>query len=147
VAGEGGHPFGFPTIAGFPEAKMKGSGLFLIHPNHLMFVLPDRVVWYRIEPLGPHRLRLHTCVLVPESTTRHPEFERMLASETKMLIDFHLEDMEMCTAVQRGMHALGAQRGRLSHLEMSVWLIQRYLAARARDTWPALDRTAAPSQR
>jgi hypothetical protein len=71
----------------------------------------------------------------------------MYASQTPLMIEFHLEDMEMCTAIQRGMHSLGAQRGRLSHLEMSVWLLQRYLAARARGTWPTLDQPAAPSQR
>ncbi|HEY5791837.1 MAG TPA: SRPBCC family protein, partial [Chthoniobacterales bacterium] len=126
--------------------KKKESGLFLIFPCFLSFVLPDRVVWYRVEPMGPHRMKLLTTMLVPEAATRHEHFAKMMESETKMLIDFHLEDMEMCTAIQRGLSSLGAQRGRLSHLEMSVWLIQRYLAARARGTWPALDRPPAPSQ-
>jgi hypothetical protein len=30
---------------------------------------------------------------------------------------------------------------------MSVWLFQRYLAARARGTWPTLDRPAAHGQK
>jgi hypothetical protein len=30
---------------------------------------------------------------------------------------------------------------------MSVWLVQRYLAARIRGTWPTLDQPAAPGQR
>jgi hypothetical protein len=105
------------------------------------------VIWYRVEPLGPHRMKLLTTILVPAETTNHPDFARMLESEVKMLVDFHLEDIEVCTAVQRGLYAAGCQRGRLSHLEMSVWLFQRYLAARARGTWPTLDRPAAPSQR
>ena len=53
----------------------------------------------------------------------------------------------MCVGVQRGYYSSGYQRGRLSHLEMSIWLFQRYLAARARGTWPTLDRPAAPAQR
>ncbi len=44
-------------------------------------------------------------------------------------------------------HATGCQRGRLSHLEMPIWLIQRYLAARARGTYPTHDRPPAPGQR
>ncbi len=147
AAKRGGHPFGFPTIAGLEEAKKKESGLFLIFPCFLSFVLPDRVVWYRVEPLGPDRLRLLTTVLAPEPTPEHPNFQEMIASETKMLTDFHSEDMEMCTAIQRGMSAMAARPGRLSHLEMSVWLIRRYLAARARGTWPTRDRPAAPSQK
>jgi phenylpropionate dioxygenase-like ring-hydroxylating dioxygenase large terminal subunit len=141
------HAFGFPTIAALDESKKQECGLFLIYPNCLLFVLPDRMVWYRISPEGPDRLRLLTTMLVPEETTQHPDYDAMYASQTPLMIEFHLEDMEMCTAIQRGMHSLGAQRGRLSHLEMSVWLLQRYLAARARGTWPTLDRPAAPAQR
>lgn len=141
------HPFGFPTIAGLGDSKKKESGLYLIHPDFLSFVLPDRVIWYRVEPLGPHRMKLLTTMLVPEETTRHPDFDAMLERETPPFFEFHFEDMEMCTAIQRGMASFGAQRGRLSHLEMSIWLIQRYLAARARGSWPTLDREAAPGQR
>ena len=62
-------------------------------------------------------------------------------------MEFHLEDMEVCTAVQRGLYASGWQQGRLSHLEMPVWLFHRYLAARIRGAWPTDDRAAAPGQR
>jgi hypothetical protein len=55
--------------------------------------------------------------------------------------------MEVCTAVQRGLYASGWQQGRLSHLEMPVWLFHRYLAARIRGAWPTDDRPAAPGQR
>lgn len=144
---EVGNPFGFPTIPAIADSKKKESGLFLIFPCFLSFVLPDRVVWYRVEPMGPHRMKLLTTVLVPADVPERPDFAKMIESETKMLIDFHLEDVEMCTAIQRGLSSMGAQRGRLSHLEMSVWLVQRYLAARARGTWPATDRPTAPSQR
>lgn len=141
------HPFGFPTIDGLDESKKGESGLFLILPNFLAFVLPDRIVWYRVEPIGPDRMKLLTTMLVPCTTAARPDFDAMLEKEIPLFFEFHLEDMEMCTAIQRGMHSLGAQRGRLSHLEMSVWLVQRYLAARIRGTWPTLDRPAAPSQR
>jgi phenylpropionate dioxygenase-like ring-hydroxylating dioxygenase large terminal subunit len=141
------HPFGFPTIEALDAEKKMESGLFLVYPHFLVFVMPDRIVWYRVEPLGPHRMKILTTMLVPEETTRHPDFPAMLERETPPMFEFHLEDMEMCTAIQRGMYSLGAQRGRLSHLEMPVWLIQRYLAARARGTWPTLDRPVAPGQR
>ena len=143
----GGHPYGFPSISELADWKKGETGLFLAFPCFLLFVLADKVIWYRVAPLGPHRMKLLTTILVPRKTQRHPEFPKMLESETQMLIDFHLEDMEVCTAVQRGLYSFGYQRGRLSHLEMSVWLIHRYLAARARGTWPTLDRPAAPSQR
>jgi phenylpropionate dioxygenase-like ring-hydroxylating dioxygenase large terminal subunit len=143
----GSYPYGFPAISQLSESKKKEAGLFSAYPCFLLFVLADRVIWYRVEPLGPHRMKLLTTILVPAETTNHPDFARMFEGEVKMLVDFHLEDIEVCTAVQRGLYAAGCQRGRLSHLEMSVWLFQRYLAARARGTWPTLDRPAAPSQR
>jgi hypothetical protein len=113
----------------------------------LMSANPDRLIFYRMMPLGPDRMKLLTTTLVPASTTEHPDWPAMLESETKRLRDFHLEDMEVCTAVQRGFYASGYQRGRLSYLEMSVWLIQRYLAARIRGVLPATDTPPAPAQR
>jgi hypothetical protein len=99
------------------------------------------------DPITPDRSRLLTTCLLSESALADPEFEKKLAIAETQMIAFHLEDMEVCTAVQRGFYAKGYQRGRLSHLEMPIWLFQRYLAARARGTYPTLDRPAAPSQK
>jgi hypothetical protein len=44
--------------------------------------------------------------------------------------------MVVNTAVQRGLNSQAAVRGRLSHLEEPIWLIQRYLAARAAGAYP-----------
>ncbi|MDB6075489.1 MAG: Rieske (2Fe-2S) domain protein [Verrucomicrobiaceae bacterium] len=138
---------GLPPITSLPADARYEWNLFCVYPLVLVSANPDRVIFYRMQPLGPDRLRLLTTTLVPASTTQHPDWPAMLECETGRLRDFHLEDMEVCTAVQRGFYGAGYQRGRLSYLEMSVWLIQRYLAARARDTWPAMDTPAAPSQR
>ena len=97
--------------------------------------------------MGPGHLKLLTTILVHRSTTGNANFEEMNRVATQAAIDFHLEDMEVCTAVQRGFGSSGYQRGRLSHLELPVWLIQRYVAARGRGTWPTMDRPAAESQR
>ena len=83
---------------------------------------------------------------MPRATTELPDFPGRLEKATAASVGFHLEDMEMCVGVQRSYYASGYQRGRLSHLEMSIWLMQRYLAARARGTWPTHDRPPAPSQ-
>lgn len=143
---QGGQWDVFPPIPGLQGEDRFEWGLFLGFPIFTFLVTPDAAVWYRIQPLGPNRLRLLTTVLAPEKTINHPKYPEMLDAMAKQAIDFHLEDMEVCCAVQRGMYASGHQRGRLSHLEMSIWQIQRYLAARARATWPTLDRPAAPSQ-
>lgn len=144
AAGQQWHTF--PKIDGLGEAE-NGWGLVMAYPLFTLALIADQVVWYRIEPVAPDRLRLLTTVMVPEETTRHPQFGAMLEEGKKQAVDFHLEDMEVLNAVQRSMLSEGYQRGRLSHLEMPVWLIQRFLAAAARGTKPTLDRPAAPSQR
>ncbi len=137
----------FPTIPTLPEDQVRQMAVYLGQPSFLLFTGPDRMFWYRIDPVAPDRSRLLTTCLVNDSAMADPEYDRKLALADKMLVDFHLEDMEVCTAVQRGFYASGYQRGRLSHLEMPIWLFQRYLAARARGTYPTLDRPAALSQK
>ncbi|MEM7010483.1 MAG: aromatic ring-hydroxylating dioxygenase subunit alpha [Verrucomicrobiota bacterium] len=137
----------FPTIPGLSDEKRHEWGLYLGYPLFTFVTAPDQAVWYRIEPVSSSLVRLMTTVMVPKSTIEHPDYEAMYERGVKEAVDFHLEDMEVLSAVQRSMTADGYQRGRLSHLEMSVWLIQRFLAARARGTWPTFDRPGAPSQR
>lgn len=143
---KGGEPI-FPVVAHLDDSDRSEWGLTLGFPHWLLALVPDCLIWYRLQPEGPHRHTLLTTLLVPRATTELPDFEERLARATAAGVGFHLEDMEMCVGVQRSYYASGFQRGRLSHLEMPIWLLQRYLAARARGTWPTLDRPAAPSQR
>ncbi|MFT4639906.1 MAG: hypothetical protein ACI8T1_003231 [Verrucomicrobiales bacterium] len=71
----------------------------------------------------------------------------MLERGQKEATEFDLEDLELLSAVPRSLYSDGYQRGRLSHLEMPIWLIQRFLAATIRGTKPTLDPEAAPAQR
>jgi phenylpropionate dioxygenase-like ring-hydroxylating dioxygenase large terminal subunit len=138
---------GLPPISGLNDSQKAEWGLFLIHPTFLLATAPDRVIWYRLQPIGPDRLKLLTTTLVSADALELPNFEKLKARASEQLTAFHLEDMEVCTAVQRGFYATGWQRGRLSHLEMPVWLFHRYLAARIRGLLPTDDHEPAPSQR
>lgn len=136
----------FPPIPTLGAEHRRQMAVFLGQPTFLLFTAADRVFWYRIDPIAPDRSRLLTTCLVNDEALADPRYCEKIAMARKMLVEFHLEDMEVCTAVQRGFYAQGYQRGRLSHLEMPIWLIQRYLAARARGTFPTRDRPAAPGQ-
>ncbi len=136
-----------PPFAALSEEKKSEWGLFLIPPTFLLATAPDRVIWYRLEPAGPDRLTLLTTVLVAPEVAARENFPQLRDRIAAQLTAFHLEDMQVCTAVQRGLRAGGWQAGRLRHLEMPVWLFHRYLAARIRGVWPADDGAAAPSQR
>ncbi len=137
----------FPPIPEVTGEDRFEWGLFLGFPMFKFLVTADCAIWYRTQPLGPDSIRLTTTMLVPKSTVKHPDFDTMLARGIDQSVSFHLEDMEVCTAVQRGYYSSGYQRGRLSHLEKPIWFIQRYLAARARGTWPTMDREPSASQR
>jgi phenylpropionate dioxygenase-like ring-hydroxylating dioxygenase large terminal subunit len=136
----------FPPIPGLPEEERFSWGLVMGFPLFTFVYTADSLIWYRILPVAPDRLQLLTTILVPKTSTELPDFQARRERANRAGIDFHLEDMEVCMAVQRGLTTAGYQRGRLSHLEMPVWLIQRYLAARSRGTWPTMDRPAAASQ-
>ncbi len=136
-----------PTFPGLSNAQKTEWGLFHVLPTFLLATAPDRVIWYRLQPYGPDRLKLLTTALVSTETLERDDFPRIREEVAGALVEFHLEDLEVCTAVQRGLYASGWQTGRLSHLEMPVWLFHRYLAARIRDVWPGDDRLAAASQR
>jgi phenylpropionate dioxygenase-like ring-hydroxylating dioxygenase large terminal subunit len=137
----------FPPIPTLPEDQTSQMAVYLGQPSFLTFTGPDRLFWYRIDPISPDRSRLMTAMLINKDAMEDPDYETKIKVAEKMMVDFHLEDMEVCTAVQRGFYAQGYQRGRLSHLEMPIWLFYRYLAARARGTYPTLDRPPAPSQK
>ena len=135
-----------PPVEGLNSVQNFEWGLFLISPTCLLATAPDRLIWYRLQPLGANRLKLLTTTLVPKKIAAHPNFPAQLESITQSLIEFHLEDMEVCTGVQRGLYASGWQTGRLSHLEMPVWLFHRFLAARLQGAWPTDLSEPAPSQ-
>ena len=128
---------GFHPIPGLPASDRVEWGLYLGYPCFMFLTTSDRVLWYRLLPVSAERCKLETMTLVMRDNLGDPDYAAMLASETKMLRDFHTEDMLVNTAVQRGLRSRKVVRGRLSHLEEPVWLIHRYIAARFQGTYPA----------
>ena len=122
----------FPPLPGLEEGDFHEWTVYLGHPDFLLFVAPDRVYWYRIEPLDAGRMRLRTTLLVSPAAAEVPDFPRIIEEETDMLRRFHLEDMEVCGAVQAGLASQAYTPGPLSELEAPIWLFQRYLARQIR---------------
>jgi len=122
---------GFVPIPGLSEEQQTEWGLHVGFPFFMFLTMADRLLWYRLLPLSAGKCRLQTMTLVSRDTMESANLPAMLEAETPLLRDFHLEDMMVNTGVQKGlMSRLAGGRGRLSHLEEPVWLIQRYLAAR-----------------
>jgi phenylpropionate dioxygenase-like ring-hydroxylating dioxygenase large terminal subunit len=102
--------------------------VYLGTPNFLLFIGPDRVYWYLLLPDSESKMTLHTTLLVTPHSKEMPNFDSLLEQEIAGLRTFHLEDVEVCTAVQRGLRSSVYSPGPLGHLEMPIWLFQRYLA-------------------
>ncbi|HMI95536.1 MAG TPA: aromatic ring-hydroxylating dioxygenase subunit alpha [Micropepsaceae bacterium] len=126
----------FQPIQGLSKNEQSEWGLYLGYPCFMFLTMPDRVLWYRLLPISAGRCKLLTTTLVARENLGASDLTEKIASETKLMRDFHLEDMMVNSAVQRGLGSSKVVRGRLSHLEEPVWLIQRYLAARAEGRYP-----------
>ncbi|MBB5350923.1 phenylpropionate dioxygenase-like ring-hydroxylating dioxygenase large terminal subunit [Haloferula luteola] len=116
----------FPVFPGLKLEDCLEWWIFLGFPNFLLFSAPDRVYWYRLLPTGPETCSLLTTMILAPGV--ESPAEEVLQREIQAGIDFHLEDMEVCTATQRGLHSSGYAQGRLSHLEEPIWHFQKYLA-------------------
>ena len=127
---------GFKPVPGLSEEQATEWGLYVGFPFFMFLTTNDRVIWYRLLPTGVDSARLTTTTLVTKEAQAEPDFEETLVSETDMLRGFHMEDMVVNSAVQKGLRSSKVQRGRLSHLEEPVWLIHRWLAARLQDSYP-----------
>jgi len=125
------------AFTNFKDMEMKDClewSVYLGVPNFLLFSAPDRVFWYRLLPTGPETCSLLTTMIVSKDAKNAPGYEETLKTEIQAGIDFHLEDMEVCAATQRGMRSVGYAQGRLSHLEEPIWHFQKYLASRIRQS-------------
>jgi phenylpropionate dioxygenase-like ring-hydroxylating dioxygenase large terminal subunit len=126
ASGDAGTPF--PVFPGLAIEDCVEWWVYLGFPNFLLFSAPDRVYWYRLLPTGPETCTLMTTMIVPPAAKELPDYEEVLKKEIQAGIDFHMEDMEVCTATQRGLGSVGYAQGRLSHLEEPIWHFQKYLA-------------------
>lgn len=102
--------------------------VYLAAPTGLLFVAADRVYWYRLQPVAADRMQLRTTMLVHPGSAQAEDYQQTLAAETELMRKFHLEDMEMCGAVQSGLSSAAYSSGPLNTLEEPVWQFQRYLA-------------------
>jgi hypothetical protein len=97
-------------------------------PHFMVLTARDRIIWYRLIPVSAGECKLLTTTLVSRDSKLAPDFEETVAAESKMLRDFHVEDMEVNTAVQIGLHSQYAVQGRLSHMEEPILQIQAWLS-------------------
>ena len=122
----------FAPIPGLLESDFLKWTAYLAAPTTLWFVAADRVYWYRLQPLAAGLMQIRTTLLVHPGSADSENYPQTLADEVEMMRTFHLEDMEMCGAVQSGLGSTAYTPGPLCSLEQPIWLFQRYLARQIR---------------
>lgn len=127
---------GLPPIEGLTEEQATEWGLYVGLPFFMFLTTNDRVIWYRLLPTAVDRCQLLTTTLARPEVLEVEDRDTILEKETALLRGFHMEDMVINAAMQKGLRSDKVQRGRLSHLEEPIWLIQRWLAARLAGTYP-----------
>ncbi|MCX2980790.1 aromatic ring-hydroxylating dioxygenase subunit alpha [Halieaceae bacterium IMCC14734] len=127
---KGGEPqlLSFMPMPALVESDFLEWTVYLAAPSTLLFVAADRVYWYRLEPISAERMQIRTTMLVHPDSANAENYPQTLADEIELMRKFHLEDMEMCGAVQSGLASAAYRPGPLNPLEQPIWLFQRYLA-------------------
>tara|TARA_R110002124_G_scaffold9535_11_gene48881 strand:- start:1327 stop:2571 length:1245 start_codon:yes stop_codon:yes gene_type:complete len=118
----------FLPMPGLLQSDFLEWTVYLAAPATLLFVAADRVYWYRLQPLAADRMHIRTTMLVHPDSVAADNYPQVLAEEIELMRAFHLEDMEMCSAVQSGLTSATYRPGPLNALEQPLWLFQRYLA-------------------
>ena len=118
----------FKPVPGLRDSDFLEWTVYLAAPATLLFVAADRVYWYRLQPFAAGEMQIRTTMLVHPDALAAPDYEKTLADEVALMRKFHLEDMEMCGAVQSGLRSDMYTPGPLNQLEQPIWLFQRYLA-------------------
>ena len=118
----------FTPIEGLQVDDFLEWSVHLAAPSCLFFVAADRVYWYRLQPLSAGKMTLRTTLLLNPDSKKSPGYEKTLKEQIQMMRKFHLEDVEMCTAVQDGLRSSVYTPGPLNKLEEPIWQFQRYMA-------------------
>lgn len=120
----------FPTIETLSAEERREGVVLVMFPLHLVFLLPDSMVFYQVFPEDVDRITLRIVVCVQREARHLPDFDHRLQMAITGIQTFNREDMRACASVQRGLSSRYAAPGRYSHLEDPVWQMGRYMADR-----------------
>jgi phenylpropionate dioxygenase-like ring-hydroxylating dioxygenase large terminal subunit len=84
----------------------------------------------RVFPLGPGRIRLITDTCLPSELAHSEAWAEERAASMAQFRAIHLEDIGICSGVQRAAGSAMARPGRLAQLEEPLWRLYRYLGDR-----------------
>jgi phenylpropionate dioxygenase-like ring-hydroxylating dioxygenase large terminal subunit len=123
---------GFPDLGSLLPQDRREFRLYLVYPYHLLNVLPDRVFWFCMQPIGAGRTRLQSHLLVRRDAHEMPDYHQKMAREREFLIVVNDEDIAVNEMQQLGAATRAALPGRFSELEKALWQLADYVRDRVK---------------
>jgi phenylpropionate dioxygenase-like ring-hydroxylating dioxygenase large terminal subunit len=124
---------GFPMLGELTAQERHEFRLYLVYPYQLFNVLPDRTVWFCLQPQGAMRTRFQAHILVRREALEQPDYREKMAAERDFLVVVNDEDIAVNTMQQRGAATRCAAPGRFSHLEKALWQLADYVRERIKE--------------
>lgn len=123
-----GLPF-FPNLA--TEAERQAFALFNVFPTHLLHAMPDRLLWFRLQPIAADRTVVRTFALVHPNTRHLSDFDKIRDQQRSIMDSINLEDIAVNRMQQIGAKSGKVQPGRLNpRLEKALWQLNTYVAGK-----------------
>lgn len=120
---------GLPNIPGLSEEQLGRFSLYNVFPYQIFATFPDRMGWFRIQPVGPAETRIETILLLPPEAWDAPGFEETLKEQMEAFDRINMEDITVNEMQQLGAAAPSSKSGRLSHTESAVWQLADWVRA------------------
>ena len=124
----------FPPLEGLSPEERKTHPLVLVYPGTVgLWIAGDCMAFYQMLPEAVDRTIMRVTLCVPPATMERPGFTESLKQAVDNFESVNNFDLKCCQAVHRGFASRMGQRGRLSHMELCIWQIHRYILRRVLD--------------
>jgi hypothetical protein len=114
-----------------PGVDEVAPSLTLVYPfpNYAIALLRDVGYWYEVQPVAAGRITLKTHLLFSPDLVERVGLAGRVAAHEAFLRLVHLEDVEVCASVQRGVQAGSSRAGSLSVHEKHNRTFARWYAS------------------
>ena len=128
VAFDNGIPF-FPKLD--KKHEKEAFAFITVLPIHMVLVLPDAVIWHRVQPIAADKTLFQAFCLVPPETLEMENLDSVRKEYKEFMDQFNMEDITQNIAMQEGVEAGSARIGRLhSRLEAAVWQLNTFVTSK-----------------
>lgn len=111
------------------EAERQAFALYNVFPSQLLHAMPDRVLWFRLQPLSAERTVVTTFCLVPPGTMQMEDFEATRDEQRELMDKINREDIAVNEMQQVGARSGAVRPGKLnSKLEKALWQLNAFVA-------------------